>query len=147
MTINHKTFAPYSVLKAADVNDLLMNQTVVNVDTASDLASMPTEVDLAYVKDEFRLYMRGTGNVWAPVLRGKSGGGNVVTNGSGDFTVTHNLGVVPASVSVQGRTVGAAGGHVFAVSSATATTFTARAYYSNAANASVTISIYWRVDV
>src|SRR4051794_25204238 len=125
MTIKHKLFAPYTVLKAVDVNDYLMNQATVNVGTASELTGIATEVKIAYVTDEGRVYVRGSGNVWAPILRGKAGSISATTNASGDMTVTHGLGIVPAAVSIQGRVAGAFDAHVFAVTALTATTFTA----------------------
>lgn len=147
MTIKHKVFVPYTVLKAQDMNDYLMNQSAVSVDTAGELTSIPAGVAVATVKSEGRVYVKDASGIWAPVLRGKVGGGSVTTNASGDLTVTHGLGVIPASVSVQDRTVSVYGGRTFAVNAATATTFTARAYYNSAAAVSATFTIYWRVDV
>lgn len=75
----------------------------------------------------------------------KVGGPTVTTDASGNFTITHNLGTVPTALGCWGRTAGSFGGHVFAFTSQTATTFTARAYYNNAANVSVSLPIFWVV--
>lgn len=75
----------------------------------------------------------------------KVGGGSVTTNASGDFTITHNLGVIPTCVIVQSRQI-AGSTAVHAIGTVTATTFSARSFYNGAAQANATYTIYWRVD-
>ncbi|GAA0332842.1 hypothetical protein PV735_38820 [Streptomyces turgidiscabies] len=62
-----KTFADYEVLTADDVNDYLMNQVIVKVDTSTDLASLPTEVKAAYVVDTGLTMARDNTDVWVPL--------------------------------------------------------------------------------
>lgn len=76
----------------------------------------------------------------------RRGATSVTTNSVGDFTITHNLGVVPTTVLVQGRTVQVYGGHLFAINAQSATSFSARAYYNNTAAVSATFDISWRVE-
>lgn len=64
MSIKHKVFAAYSVLKAEDVNNYLMDQTVVSVDLESDLSSLPSTVKVAYVTGNGRTYTRSSTSAW-----------------------------------------------------------------------------------
>lgn len=66
MTIRHKTFVPYEVLKADELNSYVANQAVVKVDTVGELASLPAAVNVAYVAT-------GTGAVGQLYSRGPSG--------------------------------------------------------------------------
>lgn len=105
MTIKHKVFAAYSVLKAEDVNDYLMNQACVDVTSITELANIPTGVDLARVTSTGgQLYSRGTNGAWNLVgmepgcvatasapLTSSSVPGNAVW-GPGAFTVTAQRG-------------------------------------------------------
>lgn len=75
----------------------------------------------------------------------KAGGGNVTSDGSGYFTIAHNLGVVPSAVFVQPRNQNANGGAVYSVNSVTSTTASVRMYYNNAPSLNNTLSIYWQV--
>ena len=90
-------------------------------------------------------YFDRIGGAW--VQRGvtKYGGGSFATGSTGYFTVTHGLGSVPSYVNVTDRVDGALGGHTWAVSAVSSTTFTCRAYYNNAPDSSVTVTIYWEV--
>lgn len=49
MTIMHKVFAANSVFKSDDLNNYLMNQTVVKVDTEAELLNLPANVRAAFV--------------------------------------------------------------------------------------------------
>ncbi|WP_158697894.1 hypothetical protein [Streptomyces prunicolor] len=62
-----KTFADYEVLTADDVNDYLMNQVIVKVDTSTDLASLPTDVKAAYVVDTGLTMARDNTDAWVPL--------------------------------------------------------------------------------
>ncbi|MFC9846656.1 hypothetical protein ACFWFF_11495 [Streptomyces sp. NPDC060223] len=63
----HKVFADYEVLTADDVNDYLMNQVIVKVDTSTDLTSLPTEVKTAYVVDTGQVMARDNTDAWVPL--------------------------------------------------------------------------------
>jgi hypothetical protein len=92
--------------------------------------------------------MEYSGTAWAvfaPSPTTLGGASSPTTDASGNFTQAHSLGRVPNSVVVVSRTTGSFGGHVFAVTAATSTNFTARVYYNNAAMASATLGIYFTV--
>jgi hypothetical protein len=75
----------------------------------------------------------------------KHGAASVTTNGTGQFTITHNLGVVPTFVDCISREVGAVDTQHFAIQSVTATQFTAVAYYNGAKQLNQAFPIYWEV--
>jgi hypothetical protein len=66
MTIKHKVFAAYSVLKAADVNEYLMNQVAVELDTVGELSSVPSGVDLVRINGG-QVFSREGGSVWKQI--------------------------------------------------------------------------------
>lgn len=67
MTIKHKVFAAYSVLKATDVNEYLMNQTAVSVDNESELVSVPSAVKLAFAAATNKLFGRTSSTTWGQI--------------------------------------------------------------------------------
>lgn len=75
----------------------------------------------------------------------KHAAANVTTNGSGQFTITHNLGVVPTYVSAISREIGAVDTQHFAIQSVTSTQFTAVAYYNGAKQLNQSFPVYWEV--
>lgn len=63
----HKVFADYEVLTADDVNNYLMNQVIVKVDTSTDLTSLPVDVKQAYVVDTGQVMARDNTDAWVPL--------------------------------------------------------------------------------
>jgi hypothetical protein len=116
-------------------------------------APLPTNSPLGTtVRQGSAFYRRALDNtnnpVWvSTVADEKHGAATVSPNGTGYFTVTHNLGVVPTYVNCISREAGAADTQHMAITAVTSTTFTARAYYNGAVQTSAggTMPIYWEV--
>jgi hypothetical protein len=85
------------------------------------------------------------GGAWVVRPRVAFGRKTITTNGTGDFTVTHGLGVTPTVVFIMDHSIYGFGGHTYGISATTNTTFTARAYYQDAPDTSSTIDISWEV--
>lgn len=64
MTAQHKAFADYEVLTAADVNNYLMNQVMVKVLNTTERDALPTSVKQAYNTATGDVYIRDSSNVW-----------------------------------------------------------------------------------
>jgi len=101
----HKVFADYEVLTADDVNDYLMNQVIVKVDTATDLTSLPTEARTAYVVDTGLTMARDNTDAWVPL-----GGVATVSTTAPSNPQVGQLWVMPS------QTLPAPGSGVFATS-------------------------------
>ncbi|MCX4577938.1 hypothetical protein OHB41_33095 [Streptomyces sp. NBC_01571] len=67
MAENYQVFADYDVLTADEVNNYLMNQVTVKVDTSTDLNALPTEVKQAYVVDTGQVMARDNTDAWVPL--------------------------------------------------------------------------------
>jgi len=100
-----KVFADYEVLTADDVNNYLMNQVIVKVDTSTDLTSLPTEVKTAYVVDTGLTMARDNTDAWVPL-----GGVATVSTTAPSNPQTGQLWVMPSQAlpaPVQGQVAGA----------------------------------------
>lgn len=107
----HKVFADYEVLTADDVNDYLMNQVIVKVDTSTDLTSLPTDVKAAYVVDTGLTMARDNTDAWVPL-----GGVATVSSTAPSNPQTGQLWVMPSQAlpapvvgSFQGASVAVTG--------------------------------------
>jgi hypothetical protein len=66
MTAQHKVFSDFEVFQAEDVNNYLMNQTIVKVANEGELNGLPTDVKTAYVLNTGILMARNAVDAWVP---------------------------------------------------------------------------------
>lgn len=125
--------------------DITRDETTFDLKLFSFLVPANSGTTITGVVDERVWVEDGTESEPVATLVSARGTATPTSNGSGNVTVTHGLGVVPDFVDVTFRTAGVRA-YSYSVTAATSTTFTYRVYYDNAVAASNDHSIYWRVE-
>jgi len=100
MTINYKVFAAGDTLSANDLLDYIENQTVVQVDTEAELATLYAnhpEVKVAFAEDTDKIYVLNDGT-WDPLVSGSS---PTLTN----LTLTGDLTVQGTTTTIDSTTI------------------------------------------
>lgn len=110
MAITWKDFVAGNVLTATEVDDYLMNQALVNVDTVAELTTLGTnssnKVHVAYVKANDTIYIQDGANAWTPVTPRVTPIFMGNSNASQSVTIT-----TYTPVNLQQETIDSIGGH------------------------------------
>lgn len=153
--LGKKTFAASEVLRAADVNGYLMDQSVqVYAGTAargSAIGSAVSDGMVSYLKDIDSVQIYDGSGTWRTYGRSfATGSSSASTDASGLVTITHGLGVAPTAIFIQGAEGGALPSRVtYTVSTVSSTTFIVKAYRQDTGSAfgSNPVHFYWNAIV